>query len=391
SLGRGRGRKRGLEEKGGLETPHRGRNGGPESTTGAGGGLESINGSDFGIEKGGEKEEGGLEMIIGSPMGKGRGGKRGEEGDGSGKCVAVGQERGRNGGLDGTNGAEGGVEIIGSPMGKERGGGRGREDMGGSGSVSLGSIGKGRGGKRGREGKETKRSSPEDCAVISLGEDDDDDDDDDDVDEGPGRHLAALEAVQLELEAVEEEAARAFRRLRAKFGLRRRPHLQRRNRLIQRIPGFWVTADGYGAGLGGYMEDPPPTPGHLVSHSTPIRWWQGQDPRCQPQKGPPPPRSFFTWFGDHSFPAGDRVAEVSTMSSQYIPVYPSILPVHTVHPSAPPAPEGCVWMDVGGVPIICPPPQGVCVWMDVYGGGSLFNLPPPGGVYGWMYMGGVPI
>ncbi|XP_015706433.1 testis-specific Y-encoded-like protein 2 [Coturnix japonica] len=157
-----------------------------------------------------------------------------------------------------------------------------------------------------------KRSSPEDCAVISLGEDDDDDDDDDDVDEGPGRHLAALEAVQLELEAVEEEAARAFRRLRAKFGLRRRPHLQRRNRLIQRIPGFWVTAvsDGYGAGLGGYMEDPPPTPGHLVSHSTPIRWWQGQDPRCQPQKGPPPPRSFFTWFGDHSFPAGDRVAEI---------------------------------------------------------------------------------
>ncbi|XP_030921660.1 testis-specific Y-encoded-like protein 4, partial [Geospiza fortis] len=51
--------------------------------------------------------------------------------------------------------------------------------------------------------------------------------------------------------------------------------------------------------------------GHLVSHSTPIRWWQGQDPRSGPHKGPPGPRSFFAWFGDHSFPAGDRVAEVS--------------------------------------------------------------------------------
>lgn len=63
-----------------------------------------------------------------------------------------------------------------------------------------------------------------------------------------------------------------------------------------------------------------------MSHSTPIRWWQGQDPRSRPHKGPPAPRSFFAWFGDHSFPAGDRIAEVSpstpstsSQCSQYPP------------------------------------------------------------------------
>uniref|UniRef100_A0A674HBC6 Testis-specific Y-encoded-like protein 1 n=1 Tax=Taeniopygia guttata TaxID=59729 RepID=A0A674HBC6_TAEGU len=85
-----------------------------------------------------------------------------------------------------------------------------------------------------------KEHVAEESAVISL--DEDEEEEEEERDEGPARYLAALEAVQLELEAVEEEAARAFRRLRTRFCLRRRPHLQRRNRLIQHIPGFWVTA-----------------------------------------------------------------------------------------------------------------------------------------------------
>ncbi|NWX28066.1 TSYL2 protein, partial [Notiomystis cincta] len=85
-----------------------------------------------------------------------------------------------------------------------------------------------------------KEQVAEESAVISLDEDEEEEEEEE-RDEGPARYLAALEAVQLELEAVEEEAARAFRRLRARFCLRRRPHLQRRNRLIQHIPGFWVT------------------------------------------------------------------------------------------------------------------------------------------------------
>ncbi|NXD60308.1 TSYL2 protein, partial [Corvus moneduloides] len=199
-----------------------------------------------------------------------------------------------------------------------------------------------------------KEHVAEESAVISLGEDEDEEEEEE-QDEGPARYLAALEAVQLELEAVEEEAARAFRRLRTRFCLRRRPHLQRRNRLIQHIPGFWVTAflnhpqlsamisdrdedalsymtslqvEEFGQSRPGcrirfffsvnpyfqndvvakeFVRGPS---GHLVSHSTPIRWWQGQDPRSRPHKGPPAPRSFFAWFGDHSFPAGDRVAEI---------------------------------------------------------------------------------
>ncbi|NWV44037.1 TSYL2 protein, partial [Grantiella picta] len=202
-----------------------------------------------------------------------------------------------------------------------------------------------------------KEHVAEESAVISLGEDEEEEEEEEEEerDEGPARYLAALEAVQLELEAVEEEAARAFRRLRARFCLRRRPHLQRRNRLIQHIPGFWVTAflnhpqlsamisdrdedalsymtslqvEEFGQSRPGcrirfffsvnpyfqndvvakeFVRGPS---GHLVSHSTPIRWWQGQDPRSRPHKGPPAPRSFFAWFGDHSFPAGDRVAEI---------------------------------------------------------------------------------
>ncbi|XP_005533402.1 PREDICTED: testis-specific Y-encoded-like protein 2 [Pseudopodoces humilis] len=197
-----------------------------------------------------------------------------------------------------------------------------------------------------------KEHVAEESAVISL---DEDEEEEEERDEGPARYLAALEAVQLELEAVEEEAARAFRRLRARFCLRRRPHLQHRNRLIQHIPGFWVTAflnhpqlsamisdrdedalsymtslqvEEFGQSRPGcrirfffsvnpyfqndvvakeFVRSPS---GHLVSHSTPIRWWQGQDPRSRSHKGPPAPRSFFAWFGDHSFPAGDRVAEI---------------------------------------------------------------------------------
>lgn len=58
------------------------------------------------------------------------------------------------------------------------------------------------------------------------------------------------------------------------------------------------------------MVFPYPFLGRLVSHSTPIRWWRGQDPLAHGQKNFEMGRSFFSWFCDHSFPAGDRIAEV---------------------------------------------------------------------------------
>ncbi|CAM5173877.1 unnamed protein product [Eretmochelys imbricata] len=209
----------------------------------------------------------------------------------------------------------------------------------------------------GREGRR-KRRAEEECSIISVGEEEEE--------EEPGagvarrapdteQYLEALEAVQLELEAVNEQAGCAFRILKAKFGHMRRPHLERRNLIIQNIPGFWVTAFLNHPQLSAVINDrdedtlsymtnlqvedfthaksgckikfyfsgnpyfqnevivkefQPASSGRLVSHSTPIRWWRGQDPRAHGRKSPEVGRSFFSWFGDHSFPAGDRIAEI---------------------------------------------------------------------------------
>ncbi|NXC92356.1 TSYL5 protein, partial [Cercotrichas coryphoeus] len=182
-----------------------------------------------------------------------------------------------------------------------------------------------------------KEQVAEESAVISL--DEDEEEEEEERDEGPARYLAALEAVQLELEAVEEEAARAFRRLRAHPSFLDAPHRQFLNHpqlsamisdrdedalsymtslqveeFGQSRPGcrirFFFSVNPYFQNDVVAKEFVRGPSGHLVSHSTPIRWWQGQDPRSRPHKGPPAPRSFFAWFGDHSFPAGDRVAEI---------------------------------------------------------------------------------
>ncbi|XP_065427325.1 putative testis-specific Y-encoded-like protein 3 isoform X2 [Chrysemys picta bellii] len=209
----------------------------------------------------------------------------------------------------------------------------------------------------GREGRR-KRRAEEECSIISVGEEEEEEE------EGAAaarpapdteQYLEALEAVQLELAAVNEQAGCAFRILKAKFGHMRRPHLERRNLIIQNIPGFWVTAFLNHPQLSAMINDrdedtlsymtnlqveefthaksgckikfyfsgnpyfqnevivkefQPASSGRLVSHSTPIRWWRGQDPRAHGRKSPEMGRSFFSWFGDHSFPAGDRIAEI---------------------------------------------------------------------------------
>ena len=54
--------------------------------------------------------------------------------------------------------------------------------------------------------------------------------------------LQALENIQLDLEAVNIKAGKAFLRLKRKFIQMRRPFLERRDLIIQHIPGFWVKA-----------------------------------------------------------------------------------------------------------------------------------------------------
>ena len=54
--------------------------------------------------------------------------------------------------------------------------------------------------------------------------------------------MDTLETVQLKLETMNAQADRAYLRLSRKFGQLRLHHLERRNLLIQSIPGFWGQA-----------------------------------------------------------------------------------------------------------------------------------------------------
>lgn len=163
--------------------------------------------------------------------------------------------------------------------------------------------------------------------------------------------LQALESIQLDLEAVNIKAGKAFLRLKRKFIQMRRPFLERRDLIIQHIPGFWVKAFlnhpkisvmlsqrdedifryltnlqvqdlrhismGYKMKL--YFQTNPYFTntvivkefqcnqlGRLVSHSTPIRWHRGQEPGAYQGTS----YSFFSWFSNHSLPEAHRIAEI---------------------------------------------------------------------------------
>lgn len=54
--------------------------------------------------------------------------------------------------------------------------------------------------------------------------------------------LEVLQALQLEMEPVNEQASRDFSRLRRRTQQRLKPYFEQRSLNIQRIPGFWATA-----------------------------------------------------------------------------------------------------------------------------------------------------
>uniref|UniRef100_A0A452UKK8 TSPY like 2 n=1 Tax=Ursus maritimus TaxID=29073 RepID=A0A452UKK8_URSMA len=171
---------------------------------------------------------------------------------------------------------------------------------------------------------------------------------------GVGKQIA-LENIQLDLEAVNIKAGKAFLRLKRKFIQMRRPFLERRDLIIRHIPGFWVKAFlnhpkisilinrrdedifryltnlqvqdlrhismGYKMKL--YFQTNPyftnmvivkefqrNRSGRLVSHSTPIRWHRGQEPQARRHRNQDTNHSFFIWFSNHSLPEADRIAEI---------------------------------------------------------------------------------
>ncbi|XP_007109623.1 testis-specific Y-encoded-like protein 1 isoform X2 [Physeter macrocephalus] len=164
-----------------------------------------------------------------------------------------------------------------------------------------------------------------------------------------------LEAIQLELDTVNAQADRAFQQLEHKFGRMRRHYLERRNYIIQNIPGFWVTAfrnhpqlspmiRGQDAEMLRYITNlevkelrHPRTgckfkfffrrnpyfrnklivkeyevraSGRVVSLSTPIIWRRGREPQSFIRRNQEVVCNFFTWFSDHSLPESDRIAEI---------------------------------------------------------------------------------
>ncbi|XP_045862402.1 testis-specific Y-encoded-like protein 1 [Meles meles] len=164
-----------------------------------------------------------------------------------------------------------------------------------------------------------------------------------------------LEAIQMELDTVNAQADRAFQQLEHKFGRMRRHYLERRNYIIQNIPGFWVTAfrnhpqlspmiRGRDAEMLRYITNlevkelrHPRTgckfkfffrrnpyfrnklivkeyevraSGRVVSLSTPIIWRRGHEPQSFIRRNQDVVCNFFTWFSDHSLPESDKIAEI---------------------------------------------------------------------------------
>nr|XP_004660744.2 testis-specific Y-encoded-like protein 1 [Jaculus jaculus] len=164
-----------------------------------------------------------------------------------------------------------------------------------------------------------------------------------------------LEAIQVELDTVNAQADRAFQQLEQKFGRMRRHYLERRNYIIQNIPGFWMTAfrnhpqlaamiRGRDAEMLRYItnlevkelrhpragckfkfffrrnpyfrnklivkEYEVRSSGRVVSLSTPIIWRRGHEPQSFIRRNQDLICSFFTWFSDHSLPESDRIAEI---------------------------------------------------------------------------------
>ncbi|XP_060051973.1 testis-specific Y-encoded-like protein 5 [Erinaceus europaeus] len=167
--------------------------------------------------------------------------------------------------------------------------------------------------------------------------------------------MDTLETVQSKLETMNAQADRAYLRLSRKFGQLRLHHLERRNLLIQNIPGFWGQAFQNHPQLAGFLNPQDKDvlaflnsleveelglarlgykikfyfgrnpyfqnkvlikeygcgpSGQVVSRSTPIQWLPGHDLQTLSQGDAENSRSFFGWFQNHSSIESDKIVEI---------------------------------------------------------------------------------
>lgn len=184
-----------------------------------------------------------------------------------------------------------------------------------------------------------------------------------DYDAETQKALEEIDACQNEIDSLNEKASEEILKVEQKYNQLRKPHFERRNDLIKKIPNFWVTAfvnhpqvsaildeeeeeslhylttleveefddikSGYRVKF--HFDENPffendvlvkefhlSTSGDPTSTSTEIKWKEGMDltknithPAEKGKKRPhQQPRTFFTWFLDNSDPSADDVAEV---------------------------------------------------------------------------------
>ncbi|XP_020492848.1 testis specific protein Y-linked isoform X1 [Labrus bergylta] len=170
--------------------------------------------------------------------------------------------------------------------------------------------------------------------------------------------VALLAQVQMRLEALEKKGARLHQKLELKISRQRRPQLDQRSSIMKTIPGFWVTAllnhphlsahiDETDEDALSYMTDleiesfknnklgyrirfhfrrNPYFQNNIImkelhlgmggspmSFSNPILWHRGHNltAHSEPRKSSHGVyQTFFSWFGDHSNPGQDDVAQI---------------------------------------------------------------------------------
>ncbi|KAM5280943.1 testis-specific Y-encoded-like protein 5 [Ctenodactylus gundi] len=173
--------------------------------------------------------------------------------------------------------------------------------------------------------------------------------------QGAEGSMDTLETVQLKLETMNAQADRAYLRLSRKFGQLRLRHLERRNLLIQNIPGFWGQAFQNHPQLSSFLNNQDKEvlsylnsleveelglarlgykikfyfgrnpyfqnrvlikeygcgpSGQVISRSTPVQWLPGHSLHSLSQGNPENNRSFFGWFSNHSPIESDKIVEI---------------------------------------------------------------------------------
>lgn len=65
------------------------------------------------------------------------------------------------------------------------------------------------------------------------------------------RALEEIDACQNEIDQLNEKASEEILKVEQKYNKLRKPNFERRSKIIQRIPNFWVTAVSFHGGQGG--------------------------------------------------------------------------------------------------------------------------------------------